>query len=91
MSVASNGIIIYRSRAEQEIDNMLWNSDGSGIEIFCIVMVIALTVVTLYSTAIKEMGYRSRYKKFVGPGALVVGVPLGYGIAKFLGWLILAI
>lgn len=87
------GIVIYRSRAQQEIDKMIWdNPDGAAI--FGYVMLIALATIVAYRFIDSAIGYRrnsAKYMKFAWPAAIAIGIPAGIVVGKLIGWLLLAI
>lgn len=89
---APNSIIIYRSRAEQEIDNIFWdNPDAAAV--FGTVLLIALCTIFIYKALESRLGWQRTRKlsKWMWTGSVALGIPAGVLIGKFIGWLILAI
>lgn len=87
----NGGIVIYRSRAEMEIDKMLWEGDGSGVEIFVCVMLMAFATVIFYSQIQKRIGFRSKFQKYAWPVSIAAGVPTGYGLGVLIKYLLITI
>ena len=90
-----NSVIIYRSRAEQEIDNFLWNGNGEGIVYFgwVIAFLIAFVCVTKGMESIIRTSFGWKYRnRLMNPWILgLISLPLGYGFGKTFGWLIINI
>lgn len=89
MSAASNSIIIYRSRAEAEIDRMIWDGDGSSIAIFGYVLAMLVMFVFIYSMLDKFVPNKyNRGSLFLWVSA-ILAAPLGYAFGQLFGTLLL--
>jgi hypothetical protein len=87
MMQQNGGIVMYRSRAEMEIDKMIWEGDGSTFEIFGTVLMMAIVgVITLSKLQRKIRNTNVLYT--VSIASALIG---GYVLAKAFGWLVLAI
>lgn len=91
---SNNGIIIYRSRSEQMVDQMIWENPEMFAPVLSF-MFIAFISIIMYVQAQKfirqKFGWRSKWQKAAWPIGIALGIPLGLGLQKLLGWLILAI
>jgi hypothetical protein len=87
--LASNSIIIYRSRTEQEFDRLIWDGDGSSIAVMGYIFAMLLAFVAIYMVFDKCFSYKYKSNNVLLWASALLSVPVGYGFGKLFGWFIL--
>jgi hypothetical protein len=87
MSAAPNSIIIYRNRSEMEIDNLIWNGDGSAAAALGYVIAGAIMFVAI--TMILQKVLPFRFQKYILWISIPLAIPAGVLFGKLFGFLLL--